>query len=112
MGVFLCLVGTRDAIEESRKSLQRKDLATRPPRGRKSLIINDLGLVKFKVDARGGIEPPIQLLQSRALPLGHPARLLNYDCLLLQSILDIPPSKCVLLTFCPKILRFLLQKRL
>ena len=64
------------------------------------------------MDARGGIEPPMQLLQSRALPLGHPARLLNYDCLLLQSILDIPPSKCVLLTFCPKILRFLLQKRL
>jgi hypothetical protein len=26
----LCIVGTRDAIEESRKSLQRKDLATRP----------------------------------------------------------------------------------
>ena len=37
------IVGTRDAIEKSRKSLQRKDLATRPPRGRKSLIINDLG---------------------------------------------------------------------
>ena len=108
----MCIVGTRDAIEESRKSLQRKDLATRPPRGRKSLIINDLGLVKFKVDARGGIEPPIQLLQSRALPLGHPARLLNYDSLLLQSILDRPPSKCVLFTFCPKIFTFLLQKRL
>ena len=112
MGVFLCLVGTRNAIEESRKSLQRKDLATRPPRGRKSLIVNDLGLVKLKVDARGGIEPPIQLLQSRALPLGHPARLLNYDCLLLQSIFPKPPSKCVLSTFLPNIFTFLLQKRL
>ena len=76
MGVFLCIVGTRDAIEESRKSLQRKDLATRPPRGRKSLIINDLGLVKFKVDARVGIEPTMGLLQRPALPLGHPASII------------------------------------
>ena len=45
------------------------------------------------MDARGGIEPPMQLLQSRALPLGYPARLLNYDSLLLQFILDKPPSK-------------------
>ena len=64
------------------------------------------------MDARGGIEPPMQLLQSRALPLGYPARLLNYDSLLLQFILPIPPSKCVLSTFFPKMLRFLLQKRL
>ena len=74
------------------------------------VFINDISFIK--VDARGGIEPPIQLLQSRALPLGHPARLLNYDSLLLQFILDSPPSKCVLFTFCPKIFTFLLQKRL
>ena len=63
------------------------------------VFINDISFIK--VDARGGIEPPIQLLQSRALPLGYPARLLNYDCLLLQFILDRPPSKCIRFTFLP-----------
>ena len=37
-------------------------------RRRKPLIVKEL------VDAEGGIEPPIRLLQSRALPLGYSAK--------------------------------------
>ena len=37
------------------------------------------------MDARGGIEPPIRVLQTPALPLGYPAPLL-FDCYLISFI--------------------------